>query len=335
MIVSLTQNEFVGSLTNLAIVTLVNKTVADTTTPLVQSCLFDAVDYGDKALMISVDTLEVGDYSATSSLLTTKAPTLDEQALSTTDKKKIQVTLNRYLMKGAFANEYSISEAFAVILSMLKKTKDIYLYKKCVSAYENYNGGLNNDGTVKPMLETQTVTIDLVDVTKLTDQGQIAAARQQNSNAIYRTLMGIFQGMTSPTRLYNELGFETLSSPDDIKAILNARFMNLMITDTLASLFNSSKISDQIKWRETIVIPEVQFTNKNTRQTVIGWIGDRNKYQIRPRFEVGTSFFDASTLNDNYWLHFWIISGFVNGYPLVKLVANFVDPTPAARVASK
>ena len=130
MIMTLNQNEFVGNLTNLIITTMVNKTVADTAHPLVQSCLFDGITYGDKAAMISVDTLTVGDYSETSSLLSVAKPTLDEQQLSTTDKKKIQVTLNRYLMAGAFANEGSMSEAFAVILGMLQKTKGIYLYKK-------------------------------------------------------------------------------------------------------------------------------------------------------------------------------------------------------------
>lgn len=327
MLVSLTQNEFVGALTNLAIQTLVNKTVADTVSPIVQSCMFDGVEYGDKALMISVDTLSVTDYAEASSLLSVVKPTLDEQELSTTDKKKIQVTINRYLMKGAFANEYSISDAFTVILSMLQKTKNIYMYKKVVAAYENYAGGLNNDGTPKEMLETQTVTVDMIDVTKLTTEVEKKAAREFNSNSIYKVLLGIQQGMTSPTRLYNELAFETISNPDDLKLIINGRFMNEMIVETMATLLNSAKISDQTKWKETYVVPEIQFSKDDTKTKVIGWLGDRNKYQIRPRFEVGTSFFDASNLNQNDWLHFWLISGFVNGYPQVKLVANFVAPT--------
>ena len=326
MLVSLTQNEFVGSLTNLAIKTLVNKTIADKVSPLVQSCMFDAVEYGDKALLISVDTLEVSEYSETSSLLSNAKPTLDEQALSTTDKKKIQVTLNRYLMQGAFANEYSIAEAFAVILSMLQKTKNIYMYKKVVAAYENYNGGLNNDGTPKPMLSTQTKVVNMVDVSAVEGETNKKAAREFNSNQIYKALLEIQQGMCSPTRLYNELGFETMSDENDLKLVINGYFMNEMIVETMATLLNSSKISDNEKWKETHVIPEVQFANSETKTTTIGWFGDRNKYQIRPRFEVGTSFFDASTLNQNDWLHFWLISGFVNGYPLVKLVANYVDP---------
>ena len=324
MILTLNQNEFVGNLTNLIITTMVNKTVADTMHPLVKSCLFDGITYGDKAAMISVDTLAVSDYSENSSILSVVKPTLDEQQLTTTDKKKIQVTLNRYLMAGAFANEYSMSEAFAVILGMLQKTKGIYLYKKIVAAYENYNGGINNDGSVAALLPTQTITIDLVNVNNLETEAEKAYARTANSNAIYQKLMGTLQAMCSPTRLFNELGFETLSTPDDLKLIINNKFLNEMITDTMATLLNSAKISDQLKWRETIAIPVEQFTEENTKNNVIGWLGDRNKYQIRPRFEVGTSFFDPSTLNQNDWLHFWLISGFVNGYPQVKIVANFV-----------
>lgn len=324
MIMTLSQNEFVGDLTNLIITTMVNKSVADTAHPLVQSCMFDGVPYGDKAAMISVDTLAVSDYADASSLLSVVKPTLDEQQLSTTDRKKIQVTLNRYLMAGAFANEYSLSEAFAVILSMLQKTKGIYLYKKVVAAYENYNGGLNNDGTTKPLLATQTITINLVDVDQVSGEAEKAAARTANSNAIYKVLIKTLHAMCSPTRLFNELGFETLSTPDDIKLIINDKFMTDMITETLATLLNSAKISDLEKWRETYVIPVEQFSQQATKDNVIGWLGDRNKYQIRPRFEIGTSFYDASNLNQNDWLHFWLISGFVNGLPQVKLVANYV-----------
>lgn len=324
MIMSLSQNEFVSDLTNLIITTMVNKGVADTASPLVESCLFDGVPYGDKAALISVDTLNVGNYSSTSSLLTKTLPTIDEQQLNTTDRKVIAVTLSRYLMAGAFANEYSLSEAFAVILGMLQKTKGIYLYKKIVSAYENYVGGLNNDGTTKPMLATQTVTINLVDVSNLNDEAEKQAARTFNAEEIYRNLIGTLQAMCSPTRLFNELAFETLSDPNDIKFIVNNKFMNEMITDALATLLNSAKISDQIKWNATYVIPKEQFANASTQDTVIGWLGDRNKYQIRPRFEVGTGFMDASTLDQTNWLHFWLISGFVNGLPLVKFVANYV-----------
>ena len=324
MIMSLSQNEFVGDFTNLIISQYVNKSVADGLHPLVESCMFDGVPYGDKAAIISVDTLAVGDYSNTSSLLSVVKPTIDEQQLNTTDRKVIQVTLNRYLLAGAFANEYSLSEAFAVILSMLQKTKAIYLYKKVVAAYENYAGALNNDGTTRPLLATQTITINLVDVDNLTGEAEKAAARTFNSNEIYKTLVKTLHAMCSPTRVFNELAFETLARPEDIKFIVNDKFMTDMITDTMATLLNSAKISDLEKWAETYVIPPEQFANASTKTDVIGWLGDRNKYQIRPRFEIGTSFYDASNLNQNDWLHFWLISGFVAGLPQVKLVANYV-----------
>lgn len=324
MIMSLSQNDFVSDLTNLIVNVKVNKSVADTATPLVASCLFDGVPYGDKAALITVDTLSVGDYSSVSSVLTKTPPTVDEQQLNTTDRKVIAVTLSRYLMAGAFADEYSLSEAFAVILSMLEKTKGIYLYKKVVAAYENYAGGQANDGTTIPMLATQTVTLNLIDVDNLTGEAEKQAARTANSNTIYEAMIGTLQAMCSPTRAFNELAFETLSTPDDIKLIINNKFMNSMITNTMATLLNSAKISDQAKWQATYVVPKEQFANSNTQENVIGWLGDRNKYQIRPRFEVGTGFNDPSTLDQTNWLHFWLISGFVNGLPLVKFVANFV-----------
>lgn len=325
MIMQFNQNEFVGSLTNLCVNIFVNDTVAEGQDRLVASCMHEAVSFGDKAALISVDTLPVSDYADASSLLSVVKPIMDEQQLDTTDRKKIQVTLNKYLMAGAFTGEYSLAEAFAVILSMLTKTKEIYLYKKVVAAYEGYVGGKENDGTLKPMLATQTITIDLINVDNLTSEVEKQAARTANSNKCLRVMLKTYHNLCAPSRKYNELGYETKSKPRDLKFVVNDNFETNFVTDSFATLLNSGRISERETWSETIVIPEDQFANEQTKTSVIGWFGHKDKYQIKPRFEVGTSFFDASNLNQNDWLHFWLISGFANGLPMVKFVANYVE----------
>ena len=326
MIMQFNQNEFVGGLTNLCVNVYVNDAVAEGQDRLVASCMHEAVSFGDKAALISVDTLPVSDYADASSLLSVVKPIMDEQQLDTTDRKKIQVTLNKYLMAGAFTGEYSLAEAFAVILSMLTKTKDIYLYKKVVAAYEGYVGGKENDGTLKPMLATQTITIDLVDVSELTSEVEKQAARTANSNKCLEVMLKTYHNLCAPSRKYNELGYETKSKPSDLKFVVNDNFETGFVTNSFATLLNSGRISEKETWSETIVIPEDQFASDTTKENVIGWFGHKDKYQIKPRFEVGTSFFDASNLNQNDWLHFWLISGFANGLPMVKFVANFITP---------
>lgn len=316
--IQLNQNEFLANLCNLVVVTRINKTVNDIDSPLVRSCMMEDVPYGDSKLLITVDTLEAKDYSKTSSLLTVSEPTVDEQELETTDKKFFTVTLNRYLLKGAFANEYSMSDCVAVILSMLQKSKGIYLYKKVVAAYENWT----------PTQAGQTLTIDLIDTTDMTGQ-ELYSAQVTNAKTILKKIQNLYENMTAPTRQYNDIEYETFMSGDDYKLILNSNFSNLIDVDALATLLNSSKITDKQTWRETYIIPSEQFTNSDTKTKVIGWLGDREKYQISPRFEVATSFSDGSNLMDNNWLHFWLISGMAKGLNLVKIVANFVKPAVA------
>lgn len=316
--IQLNQNEFLANLCNLVVVTRINKTVNDIDSPLVRSCMMEDVPYGDSKLLITVDTLEAKDYSKTSSLLTVSEPTVDEQELETTDKKFFTVTLNRYLLKGAFANEYSMSDCVAVILSMLQKSKGIYLYKKVVGAYENWT----------PTQTDQTLTIDLIDTTDMTGQ-ELYSAQVTNAKTILKKIQNLYENMTAPTRKYNDIEYETFMSGDDYKLILNSNFSNLIDVDALATLLNSSKITDKQTWRETYIIPSEQFTNSDTKTKVIGWLGDREKYQISPRFEVATSFSDGSNLMDNNWLHFWLISGMAKGLNLVKIVANFVAPAGA------
>ena len=320
----LTQNEFIANLTNLIVVTQVNRTVSDRMPDLVRSAYKENIPYGAGKAIISVDTLAVEDYSASSTILTTKLPTVDEQAITTNLKKKIQVTLNRYLLPAAFANEYAISEFFAVVLEMLQKTKRIFLYKNVVSAYENFNGGMSDTGEPLPLKEGQTLIIKLIDPTGATG-AELAAINTANAKTIYKEIINLCMNMTAPSRAYNELGFEEMPDYQDIKFIENSRYANLLNVDALASLLNSGKITDEIRFKETIIIPDGQFAQDTTKKNVIGWIGHVDKYQICPRFEVMTEFFDGSNLNSNNWLHFWLNTGFANGLPLTKVVANYVS----------
>lgn len=326
MIMTLSQNEFIANLTNLIVVTQINRTVRGDMPDLVRSCYKENIPAGAGKALITVDTLSVEDYKAQSSILTSKLPTVDEQQLNTNVKKYIQVTLNRYLTPGAFANDYAIAEFYAVVLEMLRKTKNIFLYKFCVSAYENFKGGTNNDGSPIDLKAGQTLTINLTDTTGMTGQA-LAQANTQNAKTIYKEITNLIMNMVAPSRDYNELGFEEMPDYQDIKFIENSKFYNLLNVDALASLLNSAKITDQIKIKETILIPDKQFANEETKTKVIGWIGHEDKFQLCPRFEVMTEFFDGSNLNDNHWLHFWLNTGFANGLCLVKVVANFVSPS--------
>lgn len=311
---TLNQNEFLSSLYNLVVVTRVNATTSGRRiNDLINACLVDTIEYGEGKMLVTVDTLATKDYSETSSLLTANKPTVDEQYIETTDRKFIQLTTNRYLMKGAFANEYSMAEAIAEIESMLEKTKNIYMYKKIVTALENW----------EPTLETQTVTVDLIDTAKLTGEAK-TEAEKSNALAIYQKIREYSLNIQAPSRKYNDIAFEEMYNAEDLDFVANSKFDSLINTYAYASLLNSDKLNNIQLYDKSIIIPNDQFANSNTRANVIGWLVSKYKYQISPRFMVTTDFFDGSNLNDNKWLHFWLNSGFARGLAGIKLVANYI-----------
>ena len=317
------QNEFLPNLLNLVVVTRVNNSVnGKRINDLLESVYVDPIEYGDGELLINVDTLTTKDYSETSSLLTATKPAVNEQYLSTTDKKFVALTLNRYLTKGAFANEYSLTECLAVIEEMLEKTKDIYCYKKTVTALENWKPV---DDAGSPVNEnTQVQTINLIATTGMTGQTLIETEKA-NALTVYTTIRNIALNVQPPSRNYNELRFEQMYNADQLNMYINSKFDTQINTYAYASLLNSEKLNNIEQYKKSIIIPTEQLSSAN-QTTLIGWLAVDKKYRIAPRFVLATSFFDGSNLNLNEWLHFWLVSGFEKGKAMVKFVANYVAP---------
>lgn len=322
---TLNQNEFVGNLLNLIVKIRMNRTTEGRRiNDLLDSVMVDEVNFGDSLALISVDTLEARDYSETSSLLSANKPTIDEQVLTTTDRKVIEVTINRYLMAGAFADEYSLAEAISTIESMLEKTKNVYNYKKSVSAYENWTP-VGVDGQAVNA-DTQIVEIDLIDTEGMTGV-ELTETNTANALKIYGTIREYSLNLQAPSRNYNELEFEEMYNAEDLNLIVNGNFDTLVNTYAYARQLNSDKLDNIYLYDKSIIIPSEQFTTENTKKTTIGWLASKFKYQIAPRFILMTSFFDGSNLNLNEFLHMWLISGFARGLAMIKFVANFVPPT--------
>lgn len=313
----LNQNEFIASVVNLLVKTKVNKTTnGKRINELIDSSLVDAVKAGDSYALRTIDTLKVKEYSDTSSILSVEKPDVDEQVLSTTDKKYIQLTLNRYIMQGAFADEYSLAECLAEMESMLEKTKAIYMYKKVVKAYEDWT----------PAQQSQTITIDLIDTTGMTGI-TLTESNKANALKLFQTIRKYAINIQAPSRKYNDIEFEEMYNADELIFVENEKFESLVNAYSFASLAQSEKLENVQLYRKSILIPQEQFNKTATQENVVGWLVSEYKYQIAPRIEVATLFEDASTLNLNEFLHFWLISGMAQGLAGVKFVANFVAPT--------
>lgn len=299
---TLNVNEFLGSLTNLIVNTRVLQTISDNVRPIVKSFLKEASPFGDQDRFLSADILDDGDYSENSSLLTVEKPTTYEETISLTDKKRWKVSLTRYLLQGAFVDEYSLSSFYNLLVSLLTKTKNVWLYNKAIGAIMNWT----------PTLATQTITVN-VNATDTDDE---------KAKKIYLALKDVYLNMLAPNKIYNDIAFTEDTTIDDLNFYVNAKFENLLEVSANAYAYNLSELKKWLGDRKYL-IPSNQVNEAN--ENTIGWIWHTDKYQIRPFFDVATSFFDADNLVQHQYVHSWFKSGYVKALTGVKIVLNEVE----------
>lgn len=303
--INMNVNEFLGSITNLVVNTRVLQTLGDSVRPIVKSFLKEASPFGDQDRFLSADILEDGDYEANSTLLTVKKPTTNEETIGLTDKKKWKVSLTRYLLQGAFAEEYSLSQFYNLLVSLLTKTKNVWLYNKAIGALTSWN----------PTLNTQTIKVSV----------PANATDREKAEKIYLALKDVYLNMLAPNKIYNDIAFTEDAMISDLNFYVNAKYENLLEVATNAYAYNLSELT---KWLgdNKYLIPSNQINSNNEK--TIGWIWHQDKYQIRPFFDVSTSFFDADNLVQHHYIHSWFKSGYVQALSGVKIVLEETASTP-------
>lgn len=316
--ITLQANRFLGALTNLiAYSQVANTTERGRVGEFVNSFQDINVENGDGKVVLASDLLEVKDLSGTSTLLASNPPTVDEQYISVENYKVIPMTINKYLMRGAFVEENQLANFVGYLMSIMRTTKTAYLSDQIIAELEGYT----------PAQATQTLTIHTIDTTNLTDPMQLQSARTYNANAIQKSLINLLNAMSFPTAKYNDLEYKEIIDYSSLKFIVKSSVNSDILVDSLAFLLNSDKITEAQRWSDTYVIPDEQFTNLDA--TIVGWLMHNKKIQYGYFYEVATEFFDASTLNQNDWLHFAYYLDTVNAYPAV-VIKVVTDITPTA-----
>lgn len=315
--ITLNANKFLGTLTNL----IAYSQVADTMErgqvgEFVNSFQDINVENGDGKVVLAADMLAVNDLSGQSSLLQSNPPTVDEQYISVENYKVIPLTINRYLMRNAFVDESQLANFTGYIMGAMQATKTAFLSAELIKELEAYT----------PTQASQTKTITIINTTGLTDPMQLEAANRYNANKIQKEFIKTLQALSFPTAKYNDLSYKEVIDFESLKLIIRGDTDADIIVDSLAYLLNSDKITEAQRWNKTFVIPNDQFTGNNE---FVAWLMHNKKIQYGYFYEVATSFFDGSTLNQNDWLHFAYYLDTVKAYPAVcfKLDASL---TPAA-----
>lgn len=294
MPITLNANKFIGTLSNLICYTFYkdNYHLGDNIDALLEAFRSDDTINGDGKLVLTSDLPVVKDLVVnTSTLLTSVPPEIQEQYIPVTKFKYIQLTVNRYLMRGGFEDEYAMANLISYLLNNMRIAKRLQLKIDIETVIAEI---LTNNPTKQTVtgLERPTGTPTAV---------ELNAVRTYNTNLIYRTILTVIQmlglgyelNVTDVTT--NNDTFEAYERPDNIVCLVEPSTMASMDVDTLATLLNSNKITQKINvnFIENEAIPDGEVL-----------LLSKDKIQYGFFYQVATSFFDASNLNQQDFLHF-------------------------------
>lgn len=294
MAITLNANKFVGTLSNLICYTFYkdNYHLGDNIDALLNAFRSDDTINGDGKLVLTSDLPVVKDLVVnTSTLLTSVPPVIQEQYIPVTKFKYIQLTVNRYLMRGGFEDEYAMATLISYLLNNMRVAKRLQLKSDIETVIAEI---LANNPT------KQTVT-GLARPTGAPTAVELNAVRTYNTNLIYRTILTVIQMLGLGYKLNvtdkttgNDT-FEAYERPENIVCLVEPSTMASMDVDTLATLLNSNKITQKIN---------VNFIENEAIGDGEVLVLSKDKIQYGYFYQVATSFFDASNLNQQDFLHF-------------------------------
>lgn len=294
MAITLNANKFVGTLSNLICYTFYkdNYHLGDNIDALLNAFRSDDTINGDGKLVLTSDLPVVKDLVVnTSTLLTSVPPVIQEQYIPVTKFKYIQLTVNRYLMRGGFEDEYAMATLISYLLNNMRVAKRLQLKADIETVIAEI---LTNNPT------KETVT-GLARPTGNPTAVELNAVRTYNTNLIYRTILTVIQmlGLGYELNVTDKTTgndtFEAYERPENIVCLVEPSTMASMDVDTLATLLNSNKITQKIN---------VNFIENEAIGDGTVLVLSKDKIQYGYFYQVATSFFDASNLNQQDFLHF-------------------------------
>lgn len=309
--ITLNANKFIGALTNLIAYTR----ALDTQDTRGLDRLLDTfrgpnLPTGDGYVVRSTGIPTVTDLdTANSTVLTVAKPTLLEQYIPVKAWKKVQVTINDYLMRGAFVRESAMGELVGLILKSMRTAEKLYLYNMVVgNATSGLSGlavGANLSSDNDEELSFNISITGIADSDSATPQERLSA-RTYNTKAFVRQLIATIKRIERGE--YNGMnGVQSLVGRDKLVCIMTDDMLASLDVDLMATLLNSEYLNDSIKIK---IITISEWKNSQSQDSTV-LVMQEDAYIYGFFYEVATTFFDASNLNTNNWLHFSYYEGVV------------------------
>lgn len=307
MPITLQANKFIGTLSNLIAQTYVMDFFqTEELDELIDVFKKGNITYGGGEVVYTVGIPTVQNLNAEqSSLLTVTKPTISEEFIPIENYKVIPLTINNYLMANAFVNENAMSVLVAYLLKSMEVAKKVEVRNAIIQTLSEHFLSDNISGVV----------IKGKEITEAMGGLDANATKTYNTNLLYQTLktqvknIGFGKGGGTNQGKY--------VTTDDLVAIMTTSTYSMLEINTLATLLNSDKATANIR----IVVVEDGFDDNYEGTLLAGyvWLVQRSALRFGFNYEVATSFFDASNLNTNHWLHFAYYSKFVTSGVALKI----------------
>lgn len=244
----LRSNEIFASLYNMIISQEVfADNIKGTFSSLVDKGRVDGSLYGDTKLYYAVDVLKSApwgnDAEATNLLALHRPPAPDVQAIHLDIFRQISLTVDNYLSKRAWGDEYAFSQFNSVMLGMIRETKRVY-------DSTIYNSFI---GTAVSQATNAVVNADITTAT--TNLTGDEAARME-AQTIAETLANLFINLKDITRDYNDYGNLRSVNLEDLIVVWNSKWVNKIKKIDLPTMFHKDGLIEKF---EEEILPSRYF----------------------------------------------------------------------------
>lgn len=319
MAITLNVNKFIGTLANLIAYSGVLDTykIGEAIDEPLDKFRGSDIANGDSKLILTAGLPTVYDTDfENSTLLSVVKPSVNEQVISVSAWKSIQLSINRYLLAGAFINDSAMATLTAYLLYTMQVAKKLHMYSTIEELVHVRMGA-------EITANNHVVTVNGVAVDPNDDVQTQLATRTNNATLFFKWL----KNELKQYELGKKKGYKNASDTTGMKVVENRRDMVLILdpklsasldVDGLAVLLNSDELTKKL----TIDFMEMDMTagGAGSGYANIGpafaVLCSKEAFTYGYFYQVATSFFDASILNTNNWLHFSYYKGDVEYAPL-------------------
>lgn len=219
--------------------------IDDTKASLLDRARVDGGLYGDQALYTSFDIMGtrewLGDAEAANLLNVNRNNSEITQALELDNFRQIDLTLDDYLSKRAWADSTAFGQFNSALLQSMRDSKRIF-----ESTTYNVFIGTHTSTKDAPSFATQNPTITLQKEAADETPEQTEARNRIDAQTIAQFMSDLMVKLEYPTRDYNDYGYIRSLNSNDLIAVWNSDWVNKITRLDTPTIFNKdSALADK------------------------------------------------------------------------------------------